>query len=93
MKYNLKIIHIKCNMIIYIEKEIVKTCSSNSIINELKNMKKWRFIIYSYIYTKLCILFIVLVIVIKYINFECIIFTSEKILIRFHGWVFPFLYK
>jgi len=33
---------------------------------------------HSYKYIKLCIIFIVLVIVIKHINFECIILTLQK---------------
>jgi len=34
------------NIVIYIAKEIVENCSSDSIINELKNMKEQMTIIY-----------------------------------------------
>jgi len=47
------------NMFIFIEKEIARNFSSDSIIDEFKNMKEQMTIImisfYSYDYTKLCI--------------------------------------
>jgi len=68
------------NMIIYIEKEIAKIFSSDSIIDEFKDLKQQKDnllnmcdFFFNYRYSNLYIIFMVLMIIIKYINFECII--------------------
>lgn len=77
------------NMVIYIEKEISKIFNSNLIIDELKNLKNGMIILYICVISFIVIvilnyvfIFIVLVTIIKYIHFECIILAFPKILIK-----------
>jgi len=73
------------NMIIYIDKEIAENFSSDSIIDEFRDLKERRTILYICVISFLVIIilnyvfiFIVLVTIIKCIHFGCICFGSPN---------------